>query len=257
MRKVAAIRKRKAEREVASTAPAVAVAVADMASLLAVLETSLTDLRLDDDEKHSLAQTLRQAQPPEDGFRQLRNHAFSLARDRLAAQQDPVSVLRWLEAVVRALDVARAPAQATRSSAFFSPGEACLNTIAQHFRSARRSVDLCVFTLSDDRIAQEVLAAHARGVALRFITDNDKETDSGSDVARLRAAGVPTAVDRTDAHMHHKFAIFDGQWLLNGSYNWTRSACALNEENVVVTNDAALVRQFQGAFDALWGKLGN
>ena len=229
----------------------------DMKSLLAQLEASLADLRLDDDEKHSLAQTLRQAQPPEDGFRQLRNHAFTLARNRLAAQQDPVSVLRWLEAVVRALDVARAPAQATRSNACFSPGEACLNTIVQHFRSARRSVDFCVFTLSDDRIANEVLAAHTRGVALRFITDNDKETDSGSDVARLRAAGVHTVVDRTDAHMHHKFAIFDGQWLLNGSYNWTRSACTHNEENLVTTNDATLVRQFQGAFDELWGQLGS
>ncbi len=240
-----------------STTPA--VAAADIGNLLGQLDASLTDLRLDDDEKHSLAQTLRQAQPPEDGFRQLRNHAFTLARNRLTAQQpqDPMSMLRWLEAVVRALDVARAPAQATRSNACFSPGEACLNTIVQHFRSARRSVDFCVFTLSDDRIAQEVLAAHTRGVALRFITDNDKETDSGSDVTRLRAAGVPTAVDRTEAHMHHKFAIFDGQWLLNGSYNWTRSACSHNEENLVATNDSALVRQFQGAFDHLWGQLGD
>lgn len=233
------------------------VTSADMEGLLGQLEASLADLRLDDDEKHSLAQTLRQAQPPEDGFRQLRNHAFTLARNRLTAQQpqDPMAALRWLEAVVRALDVARAPALATRSNASFSPGEACLNTIVQHFRSARRSVDFCVFTLSDDRIAQEVLAAHTRGVALRFITDNDKETDSGSDVTRLRAAGVPTAVDRTDAHMHHKFAIFDGLWLLNGSYNWTRSGCSHNEENLVATNDATLLRQFQGAFDQLWGQL--
>lgn len=227
----------------------------DMDDLLIQLETSLADLRLDDAEKHSLAQTLREAQPPEDGFRQLRNHAFTLARNRLATTQDPMAVLRWVEAVVRALDVARAPALATRSNAFFSPGEACLATIIQHLRSARHSVDVCVFTLSDDRIASEVMAAHTRGVALRFITDNDKEADSGSDVARLRAEGVPTAVDRTSAHMHHKFAIFDGQWLLNGSYNWTRSACALNEENLVATNDAALLRQFQGAFDRLWHTL--
>ena len=236
-------------------ASAVNVGPADIDDLLSQLETSLADLRLDDAEKHSLAQTLREAQPPEDGFRQLRNHAFTLARNRLATAQDPMAVLRWVEAVVRALDVARAPALATRSNAFFSPGEACLATIIQHLRNACHSVDVCVFTLSDDRIASEVLAAHARGVALRFITDNDKETDSGSDVTRLRAAGVPIAVDRTDAHMHHKFAIFDGRWLLNGSYNWTRSASALNEENLVSTNDTTLLRQFQGAFDELWAKL--
>ena len=29
---------------------------------------------------------------------------------------------------------------------------------------------------------------------------------------------------RRDGHMHHKFAIFDGERLINGSYNWTRGA---------------------------------
>lgn len=86
-------------------------------------------------------------------------------------------------------------------------------------------------------------------------TDNTKEFDAGSDVAQLRSAGVPIAVDRTDAHMHHKFAIFDGNWLLNGSYNWTRSACEHNEENLVASNDPALVGQFQRAFEQLWTSL--
>ncbi|MGE0330800.1 MAG: phospholipase D-like domain-containing protein [Ramlibacter sp.] len=222
--------------------------------LLGQLDTSLADLRLSDAEKHSLVTALRQAQPPEEGFRQLRNEAFRLARARLAGNE-PAAVLRWLESVVRALDVARAPALSVRSQACFSPGEDCLNTIIRHLRDARKSIDLCVFTVSDDRITREILAAHARGVALRFITDNAKEFDAGSDAARLRATGVPTVVDRTDAHMHHKFVIVDGRWLLNGSYNWTRSACDHNEENLVVCNDPALVRQFQGCFDQLWRHL--
>ncbi len=62
-------------------------------------------------------------------------------------------------------------------------------------------------------------------------------------------------VDRTAAHMHHKFALFDDTWLLNGSYNWTRSACQYNEENLIVCNDPGLVRQFQVQFEALWKAL--
>ena len=154
-----------------------------------------------------------------------------------------------------AIEQGRLPAGTVRSSAHFSPGTDCLAAIQQQLKSARRRLDLCVFTLSDDRITEEVLAAHRRGVALRFITDNDKEFDAGSDVNRLRQQGVPMVVDRTDAHMHHKFAIIDEAWLLNGSYNWTRSACEHNEENVIVTNDPGLVRQFQGQFDALWAAL--
>ncbi len=232
-----------------------ALAPAVLDELLAQLEATLADLRLSDDERRGLTQALREAEPPEDGVRQLRNRAFELARGKLA-EHDPQAVVRWLEGVMRALDVARAPAGPSPvSHACFSPGEDCLNTIRQHLRDARRTVDLCVFTLSDDRISREVLAAHGRGVALRFITDNDKEYDEGSDVTRLRSAGVRVAVDRTEAHMHHKFAIFDGRWLLNGSYNWTRSACYHNEENLTVCNDTALISQFQRSFDQLWRKL--
>jgi hypothetical protein len=39
------------------------------------------------------------------------------------------------------------------------------------------------------------------------------------------AAGIPVEVDRIEAHMHHRFAIFDGARLISGSYNWTGSAC--------------------------------
>jgi cardiolipin hydrolase len=222
-----------------------------MDELLKKIEQSITDERLSDDEKRSLTQALRDASPPEDGLRQLRNRAFELVRAR-STEPDQIGLLKWLEGVMRALDVGRLPAGTVRSRAHFSPGIDCLVAIQQQLKSARRCIDLCVFTLSDDRITDEVLAAHRRGVVLRFITDNEKEFDAGSDVARLRQQGVPVVVDRTDAHMHHKFALVDGAWLLNGSYNWTRSACEHNEENVILTNDPALVRQFQEQFDALW-----
>ncbi len=222
-----------------------------MDELLREIEQSIADERLSDEERRSLTQALREASPPEDGLRQLRNRAFELVRER-SADPDQIGLLKWLEGVMRALDVGRLPAGTVRSRAHFSPGTDCLAAIQQQLKSARRRIDLCVFTLSDDRITEEVLAAHRRGVALRFITDNDKEFDAGSDVARLRQHGVPVVVDRTDAHMHHKFALVDEAWLLNGSYNWTRSACEHNEENVIVTNDPGLVRQFQAQFEALW-----
>lgn len=226
-----------------------------MDELLREIEATIADERLSDEEKRSLTQALREASPPEDGLRQLRNRAFDLVRSR-SDSPDQLGLLKWLEGVMRALDVGRLPAGTVRSQAHFSPGTACLSAIVQQLRSARRNLDLCVFTLSDDRITDEVLAAHRRGVALRFITDNDKEFDAGSDVALLRQRGVPVAVDRTQAHMHHKFALVDETWLLNGSYNWTRSASEHNEENLIVTNEPGLVRSFQAQFDVLWAKLG-
>jgi phosphatidylserine/phosphatidylglycerophosphate/cardiolipin synthase-like enzyme len=73
----------------------------------------------------------------------------------------------------------------------------------------------------------------------------------------LRGAGIALKVDDTEHHMHHKFALVDGTTLLNGSYNWTRSAGAFNEENLVVTSEAGLVQAFARQFTQLWDALGH
>jgi phosphatidylserine/phosphatidylglycerophosphate/cardiolipin synthase-like enzyme len=142
------------------------------------------------------------------------------------------------------------------SRAYFSPGEACLSAILGELGRARRAADICVFTITDDRIARAILEAHARRVRVRIITDNDKQYDGGSDIGRLRGAGIALKVDETEHHMHHKFVIVDGATLLNGSYNWTRSASAFNEENLIVSSEAGLVAAFSGRFAELWAALG-
>lgn len=228
--------------------------VISIEDILALLAGGIADGRLSDDEKRELATTLNAAALRDEDLRRLRNHSFDLVRERLA---DPLqlALLKWLEGVVRSLDAQRLPSAQIVQEASFSPGTDCLQTIQNCLRHARQRIDICVFTLSDDRVAEEVLAAHRRGVAVRIVTDNDKEYDAGSDISRLRDAGIPVVVDRTEAHMHHKFAIFDGERLLNGSYNWTRSAGQYNEENVVLSNDRQLVGTFSAQFEKLWRQL--
>jgi phosphatidylserine/phosphatidylglycerophosphate/cardiolipin synthase-like enzyme len=135
----------------------------------------------------------------------------------------------------------------------FSPGEDCLDLIRDEFARARRTVDVCVFTITDDRIRAAMLDARRRGVVIRVISDNDKSMDEGSDIEPLRRAGIEVRLDQTDSHMHHKFAVYDGARLLSGSYNWTRSAANYNQENVVVTAERAVVERFRDEFERLWG----
>ena len=91
---------------------------------------------------------------------------------------------------------------------------------------------------------------------MRVISDDDKAHDRGSDVHRLADSGVPVRTDHSPNHMHHKFAIFDRMLLVNGSYNWTRSAAERNEENLVVTDDQRIVGCFQAEFEKLWDQFG-
>ncbi len=173
------------------------------------LRDSLADLKLSNEERDELRQLGSELAP--DQVRFLRNRAFDLVRELvlLEEQGERIAALKWLEQVVRTLEVTAAPPR-SRASAYFSPGEECRRKIRELCRQARQSLDICVFTISDDQLSAEILACHRRGVPVRIISDDDKQFDEGSDIHALREAGVPLRIDDSPFHMHHKFALVDG-----------------------------------------------
>ncbi len=225
--------------------------------LESILRDTLDDVRLSRSERRALKERVLEADLDEDRRRYFRRRAFEIGRE-VAREESPDAVFGWLEEVVAALD-ARPSSSSDAGAvlrAHFSPGEDCLDCITDMLRGARSHLDICVFTITDDRISREILAAAERRVRLRIITDDDKAMDRGSDVYTLRAEGVEVRVDRTPHHMHHKFMIADRRVLLTGSYNWTRSAANYNHENVVALSEPALVAEFSETFDRLWRSLG-
>lgn len=185
---------------------------------------------------------------------QLRNTAFRLAGERI--ERDPVGTLKWLGKVDKIIDnAARQSDDTPRPRAAFAPGDNGLSLILTSLREARRTVDICVFTITDDRITDAILDADRRGVAVRIVTDNDKRFDSGSDIHRLSRSGIAVRYDPDEDHMHHKFAIVDDTTLITGSYNWTRGATR-NHENVLLLHDPPLIRHHRNEFERLWRAFG-
>lgn len=141
------------------------------------------------------------------------------------------------------------------SRVYFSPGTDCLNAILNSLEQATERIDICVFTISDNRISRKILKKYKEGIKIRLISDNDKLNDRGSDIDNLGLNGVPVKIDRTRHHMHHKFAIIDQIEVITGSYNWTRSAEKYNQENVVVTNENDIVEPYLKEFNRLWKQM--
>jgi phosphatidylserine/phosphatidylglycerophosphate/cardiolipin synthase-like enzyme len=237
-----------------TTPPGTAPHKPDQAELDDMLMQTLDDRRLSRSERRALREVFADYDLDEDGRAFVRRRVFAMAREAITGREAH-AVLDWAEDVIKLLrpDLSRDP---TIAEVCFSPGDACRLRIARLLRQARSKVDICVFTITDDRLAHEILDAHQRGVAVRIITDNDKAEDKGSDVYRLGRAGVRVRVDLTEHHMHHKFAVFDDITVITGSYNWTRSAAAFNAENVIVSDDPSLVRPYVRRFNELWDELG-
>lgn len=212
------------------------------------LAQTFDDQRLSRGERRSLQKLVEN--PPELRLR-VRRRAFALAQT-LVTSAPPASVLEWLEEVIKALSEPPEARARTGQEALFAPHQDIATRIIHALSAARTRADLAVFTITDDRVSRAIHDAHRRGVAIRIVSDNDKSTDIGSDIEALAQDGVAVRIDRTPVHMHHKFAVLDGQVLLNGSYNWTRSASRENHENLVISRDPDLIASFEREFQHCW-----
>lgn len=221
-----------------------------------LLEQSFADRKLSRSERRALRVVLEEEYGDDaEAISTSLRTAFEIADEALKSERER-DVLSWLRGVT--MQLAATPRRDEddsdiRSSVYFSPGEECLHALRGSLERARRELDICVFTITDNRISRAIEAAHQRGVAVRIISDDMKREDLGSDVHALAAAGIPVRTDRNEeAHMHHKFAVIDRRVVITGSFNWTRSATERNHENIVVSGDATLVEPYQQQFDLLW-----
>lgn len=227
------------------------------AELLGQFRQAFADVTLSPAEAQQLRHQLATFAGQGGDVDQLRHEVFLLAKNRFNTFQDK-AVVEWLEAASILLPESAAeptPPSLAKPQVYFSPGEECVAAIRGFIHEARHTLDVCVFTVADDRLSAALLVAHQRGVRLRLLTDNDKVLDRGSDVRELHFAGIPVRTDCTTNHMHHKFAIADGELVLTGSYNWTRSAAQYNLENLLITPDPTIVKRYATEFERLWEAL--
>lgn len=130
--------------------------------------------------------------------------------------------------------------------------DSSLRKLLQYLDSTRKSLDLCLFLITCHEFADLALRCQARGVKVRLIVDQSNVSVSGSQVGKLRKAGVFVRSRKQHFLMHHKFGLIDNRLLINGSFNWTRQAIMGNNENVVISNDPMMVNKFLEEFEKLW-----
>jgi len=184
---------------------------------------------------------------------EMRKRLFKIAAEKMM-DSPPVMILARVDEISGIIDRELTECFPSLAEVHFNPGEECLSGILRLFNHVKRFIDICVFTITDDRITGEILQAHKHGKVIRIITDDEKMHAPGSDIIEIANAGIPVAIDHAHEHMHHKFAIFDRRILLTGSFNWTRSASMGNHENLLVTDDPRLAKPFHQEFERLWKK---
>lgn len=226
-----------------------------MKEIEVLIDEAITDDIITKVEKEELKAEFKDYLKSDHDANVLRSKIFDLAFNKSTPENHHV-VLGWLEQMNKLIvNASKREDTGNKEDIFFSPGEECLKAIITRIKYAQIKISCCVFTISDNRISEALIAAHKKGVSVKIISDNDKMFDKGSDISLLSDAGIKVKIDLTDNHMHHKFAIFDGKHTLTGSYNWTRSAERYNHENILITDSEKVTKAFTKKFDKLWDEM--
>lgn len=135
----------------------------------------------------------------------------------------------------------------------FLHGPTSLRTLVYTLTEADRTLDVCVYMITCDTLGNALLSTHHRGRAIRVITEAEGADTPGSQIGRLRKAGIQVRVNNHSSYlMHHKFALVDREVLISGSFNWTRQAITGNHENLLLTAEPDVVDSYVQEFARLW-----
>ena len=60
---------------------------------------------------------------------------------------------------------------------------------------AKKSIDLAIFSFTNDDLANALIEAHERGVVVRIVTDDEAMKGKGADTQRMADAGIECRTD--------------------------------------------------------------
>jgi phosphatidylserine/phosphatidylglycerophosphate/cardiolipin synthase-like enzyme len=129
--------------------------------------------------------------------------------------------------------------------------------LIRKINGAQHSLDIAAFEFNLDPVAEAVINAHRRGVAVRWLTDDEHGLEADGEEGRgqfqmMIQAGIPVRDDDRNGLMHNKFIIFDESSVWTGSTNLTVNGLFRNNNNVLFFDSPEIAKRYRREFNELW-----
>ncbi len=119
----------------------------------------------------------------------------------------------------------------------FSPNNGVTNMVVNAIDSAKKSILVEAYSFTSKDIANSLLAAKNRGVAVNIILDKSQVSQQYSSSRFFANQGFMVKIDNKHAIFHNKVMIIDDKTVITGSFNFTKAAEAKNAENLLILNN--------------------
>lgn len=143
----------------------------------------------------------------------------------------------------------------TTLDVYFSPEDQVEEALVQLVDEATTSIYFLAYSFTSDPLGEAVRERAAAGVKVAGVMDSDQfGSNLGTEYDAFRADGLAVRLDGNPGQMHDKLIIIDGQVVIVGSYNFTRSADTTNDENLLVIRDPQVAAQSTLEFTRIYSQ---
>lgn len=119
----------------------------------------------------------------------------------------------------------------------FSPGGNCTQFTEAAIAKAKKTILVQAYYFTSLPIADALIKAHRRGVEVSMLIDRSQLTGKYAQVRHMNEQGIFIAVDKVPGIAHSKVMVIDDDYVLTGSFNWTKAAETSNVENILLIKD--------------------
>ena len=133
--------------------------------------------------------------------------------------------------------------------------------------SAQKTINIMVWQMTDIKLANKLIQAEKRGVYINLITDdfNISLGDATFDYIKrqikeqhlvnfnlftdaARKVNID-GMENLNSYLHHHMMLVDNKTVMFGTNNWGGRGAFDNDENIMITNNKAIVESFANTFD--------
>ncbi|SHO81288.1 Endonuclease [hydrothermal vent metagenome] len=132
---------------------------------------------------------------------------------------------------------------------YFSPDTNFENKIVSLINSSKSSIKFLAFAFTNLKISQALIDAKSRGVEVEGVFDESQNRfQKFSQYKRLKDNGLDVKFDKNRFKLHSKVFIIDENIVVMGSYNFTKKANIINDENSMVIKDRDIAKAYLKRF---------
>jgi len=138
----------------------------------------------------------------------------------------------------------------------FSPDDGVAEHIIDTIRNAEERIYFLAFSFTSDPLAESLLERTAADVDVAGVFEESQYiSNTGTEFDKLLDAGLDVRLDGNERNMHHKVFVVDGEIVITGSYNFSRSAEDRNDENVLIIYSPELAARYLAEFERVFEKV--